>query len=83
MENILNSAKNGVILFSLGTNVRSDKLHKDKRQALLDVFGKLKETVIWKFESDIENLPKNVFVRKWLPQSDILGLLINSTYRLL
>ncbi|XP_015837439.2 UDP-glycosyltransferase UGT5 [Tribolium castaneum] len=70
---ILDNAKHGVIVFSLGTNVRSDKLNKRTQKALLDAFSKLEETVIWKFESEIENLPKNVIVRKWLPQNDILG----------
>lgn len=62
-------------MFSLGTNVRSDKLDKNIQKALLEAFSKISETVIWKFESELENLPKNVIVRKWLPQNDILGLL--------
>jgi glucuronosyltransferase len=62
-------------VFSLGTNVRSDKLDKNIQKALLEAFSKISETVIWKFESELENLPKNVIVRKWLPQNDILGLL--------
>lgn len=36
--------------------------------------SKLKQRVIWKFEDEtIPNLPKNVLIRKWLPQSDILA----------
>ncbi|XP_044263388.1 UDP-glycosyltransferase UGT5-like [Tribolium madens] len=73
IQTILDNAKHGVIVFSLGTNVRSDKLNKPTQKALLDAFSKIQETVIWKFESEIENLPKNVIVRKWLPQNDILG----------
>lgn len=73
MKAVVDNAKNGIIVFSLGTNVRSDKLDQKTREALLDAFGKLKETVFWKFESDIEGLPKNVIVRKFLPQNDMLG----------
>jgi glucuronosyltransferase len=62
-------------VFSLGTNVRSDKLDKNVQKALLEAFSKISETVIWKFESELENSPKNVIVRKWLPQNDVLGLL--------
>lgn len=62
-------------MFSLGTNVRSDQLDSNTRKALLDAFAKLPHLVIWKFETDeIEGLPKNVVVRKWLPQNDILGI---------
>ncbi|EFA05873.2 UDP-glucuronosyltransferase 2B31-like Protein [Tribolium castaneum] len=70
---VLDNAKHGIIVFSLGSNLRSDKLNKQTQNALLEAFSKIQETVIWKFESDIENLPKNVIVRKWLPQNDILG----------
>lgn len=36
--------------------------------------GKLKQRVIWKFENEsIPNLPENVLIRKWLPQTDILA----------
>ncbi|KAJ3648850.1 hypothetical protein Zmor_020621 [Zophobas morio] len=73
LKTILDNAKNGAIIFSLGTNIRSDKLDKRTQRALIDAFSKIPETVIWKFESDIENLPKNVIVRKWLPQNDALG----------
>ncbi|RZB38780.1 UDPGT and/or Glyco tran 28 C domain containing protein, partial [Asbolus verrucosus] len=73
LQIVLDNAKNGVIIFSLGTNVRSDKLGKEIQTEILDAFSKIRETVIWKFESEIENLPKNVLVRKWLPQNDILG----------
>lgn len=74
MQKIMDEAKHGVILFSLGTNVRSDQLGLTTRQALLNAFAKLPQIVIWKFETDeIEGLPKNVIIRKWLPQNDILG----------
>ncbi|KAJ8924193.1 hypothetical protein NQ315_006984 [Exocentrus adspersus] len=34
---------------------------------------KLRQTVLWKFESDIGDLPKNVVIRRFLPQNDILA----------
>lgn len=45
----------------------------EKIQMFLDVFAKLEENVLWKFEADLPNIPKNVKISKWLPQSDILG----------
>lgn len=46
----------------------------DKLNAFVESFRSLKQKVLWKFEDDsIKNLPPNVMVRKWLPQSDILA----------
>ncbi|KAJ8951901.1 hypothetical protein NQ318_019880 [Aromia moschata] len=73
LATIMDNATNGVVLFALGTNIRSDNLDVRVRKALLDAFAKLKFTVLWKFESELENVPKNVIIRKWLPQNDILG----------
>lgn len=73
LQKYLDNSKEGVILFSLGTNIRSDLLDESKKRVILETFSKLKENVIWKFESNIDNLPKNVIVRKFLPQNDILG----------
>lgn len=41
----------------------------------IDCFARLKQRVIWKFDSDtlLEDLPSNVMIRKWLPQNDILA----------
>lgn len=38
-------------------------------RSFTDVFRRLKQRVIWKFEDEsIPNLPENVLIRKWLPQ---------------
>ncbi|KAJ4431906.1 hypothetical protein ANN_20512 [Periplaneta americana] len=70
----LDEAKDGFIFFSLGSNLRSDAITKDKLQVLLDAFSELPQRVLWKFESDsLLEQPSNVMIGKWLPQSDILG----------
>lgn len=74
LQDIMDNSKHGIIFFSLGTNLRSDTLDVKLRNLFLNAFSKIKETVIWKFESELEGLPKNVFIKKWLPQNDILGL---------
>lgn len=73
LKKYFDESKNGVILFSLGTNAQSSHLPKETIKEILSAFGRLKENVLWKFEEELDNLPKNVKIVKWLPQSDILG----------
>lgn len=44
----------------------------------IEAFSELPQKVLWKWESDtIPGKPPNVRVQKWLPQQDILGIIIN------
>ncbi|XP_037930368.1 UDP-glycosyltransferase UGT5-like [Teleopsis dalmanni] len=57
-----------------GSNVQSKDMPDEKLKMFLRVFSSIKQRVIWKFENEsIPDLPKNVLIRKWLPQSDILA----------
>lgn len=79
LKEFMDSSKEGVIFFSLGSNLRSSDLPEDKIEAILNCFKKLSVKVLWKFEKDdMLNLPLNVKIGKWLPQKDILG---NFCYR--
>ena len=74
IKKFLDEAENGVIFFSLGSNAKSTYLPKHKVNALLSTFSKLKQRVIWKWESDfLPGKPDNVMIGKWLPQDDILA----------
>jgi len=47
---------------------------EDYRRIFLKVFSKLKQKVLWKWESEfMDDLPDNVKLIKWAPQQDILG----------
>ncbi|XP_055616030.1 UDP-glucosyltransferase 2-like [Toxorhynchites rutilus septentrionalis] len=76
LSTILDKAKPGAILFSLGTNVRSDLLGKERIIEIMNAMRQLPQyQFLWKFESDglpIE-VPKNVYIRKWMPQNDLLA----------
>ncbi|XP_052124446.1 UDP-glycosyltransferase UGT5-like [Frankliniella occidentalis] len=69
------AAPHGFIFMSFGTNVRSANLAKDRRDAILRAFSRVKQRVLWKYEDDdiMDKLPPNVRVAKWLPQNDLLG----------
>lgn len=74
LQAFLDNAKNGVIFFSLGSFVQGKDMPPETTAIFLRVFGKLKQNVLWKFEDDsLPNIPPNVKISKWLPQSDILA----------
>lgn len=74
LQEYLDNAKEGVVYFSLGSNLRSKNLPAEKRDAILKAFSKLKEKVLWKWEDDdLPGKPANVKLGKWLPQQDILA----------
>lgn len=76
IESFINASRCGAVLFSLGSNFRSDSMNFDTLNTFIDAFRQLPDYhFLWKFESDISaaQLPKNVHVSRWLPQSDILA----------
>ncbi|XP_058833407.1 UDP-glucosyltransferase 2-like [Topomyia yanbarensis] len=76
LKKIVDDAKDGAILFSLGTNVRSDLLGKDRIIEILNAMKQFPQyQFLWKFESDTMpiEVPKNVYIRKWMPQNDLLA----------
>lgn len=73
LQNYLDNSENGVILFSLGSYLNSSELPREKIDAFTNVFGKIKQNVIWKFEDESFKVPSNVLIKKWLPQTDILA----------
>nr|QBK47173.1 UDP-glycosyltransferase UGT40AP1 [Chilo suppressalis] len=73
LKKLMDNAKHGVIYFSLGSNVKSQSFPTEVKQSLLKMFGSLKQTVIWKFEEVLKELPSNVHILKWAPQPSILA----------
>ncbi|XP_053685917.1 UDP-glucosyltransferase 2-like [Sabethes cyaneus] len=74
LQEWMDGAEHGVIFFSLGTNIKSSSLPQETLDAVLNTLKKLKQRVIWKWDShDMPNKPSNVLLRKWLPQDDILA----------
>lgn len=76
----MDGAKEGVVYFSLGSNIKSNLLPNETKEILIKVFSELPYRVLWKFEEDnLPGKPKNVMIVKWAPQQDILSifLLIN------
>ena len=74
LQEFLDSAKEGVVYFSMGSNLKSAELPAEKRDAILRAFSRLKQKVLWKWEDDVfPGQPENVKLSKWLPQQSILA----------
>ncbi|XP_069361929.1 UDP-glucosyltransferase 2-like isoform X1 [Maniola hyperantus] len=73
LQKLMDEAKHGVIYFSMGSNWKSVDMSDNMQTSLFNMFAKLKQTVIWKFEEDMEKVPANVHLVKWAPQQAILA----------
>ncbi|XP_055597965.1 UDP-glucosyltransferase 2-like [Uranotaenia lowii] len=73
LAKLLDSSVEGVILISWGSVLRASTLPKPKRDAIFSALKRLPYKVLWKWEDDnMDNIPPNVVIRKWLPQRDVL-----------
>lgn len=75
-QRFMDSAKDGVILFSLGSNLEASFIDEEKRNAIVEVLSKQKEKVImkWDHPESVKHLAQEkFFITKWLPQSDLLA----------
>lgn len=74
IQDYLDSAKNGAILFSMGSMLKAVYWPVEKREAFVKAFSKLNVKVLWKYENDtLPNKPDNVMISPWVPQRDILA----------
>ncbi|XP_013139422.1 PREDICTED: UDP-glucuronosyltransferase 2B15-like [Papilio polytes] len=73
LKSYLDSSKNGVVYFSLGTNVKPSNLPAEKLQAIVKVLSRFPYDVLWKWDNDeLPGRSSNIKISKWLPQSDLL-----------
>ncbi|KAK8724684.1 hypothetical protein OTU49_011220 [Cherax quadricarinatus] len=70
---ITGAGSSGVIYFSLGSVARSTTMPVQYRDLFIQAFRRLPQRVIWKYEEELEDVPDNVMISKWLPQQDILA----------
>ena len=74
IQEFLDSATEGAVLFSMGSIIQAVQWPDEKREAFIRAFGKLKQKVIWKYENEtLPNKPDNVMISSWIPQRDILA----------
>ncbi|XP_046662641.1 UDP-glucosyltransferase 2-like [Homalodisca vitripennis] len=72
LQELLDNAKNGAIVMSFGSLVRTCTLPKHVIRMFMNVFSRIPQIVILKYEEDFPEAPKNVIMRKWLSQRDLI-----------
>lgn len=81
IKKFMDGASDGVVYFSMGTNLRSADMPEQTKKEILETLSKLKQRVVWKFEDEnLLNIPDNVLIKKWLPQRGILGMQYNESH---
>ncbi|XP_972644.2 UDP-glycosyltransferase UGT5-like [Tribolium castaneum] len=74
LQDFLDKSEEGVVYFSMGSNLQSVLWPIEKREVFLKTFSKLKMKVLWKWEDDeLPGKPPNVKISKWVPQMDVLA----------
>lgn len=74
IQEFLDLATDGAILFSMGSFIKSKDWPEAKRESFVKAFGKLKQKVLWKYENEtLPNKPENVMIGSWIPQRDIVA----------
>ncbi|RZF48858.1 hypothetical protein LSTR_LSTR003238 [Laodelphax striatellus] len=74
LQTFIDGAEHGVIYFCMGSMLKASTIPDDKRDALVKVFSRLPQRVLWKWENDtMPGKSDNVKIAKWMPQRDILA----------
>ncbi|CAI6347273.1 unnamed protein product [Macrosiphum euphorbiae] len=68
----IENATHGVIYFSFGSMVSMSSLPESIQSAFRKALARVPQKVLWKYEGEMKDKPKNVMTRKWIPQRDIL-----------
>nr|QIK00375.1 UDP-glycosyltransferase [Xylotrechus quadripes] len=74
LKDFMDSAKEGVIYFSMGSNLLPSQMSEKSKKIIVSTLSKLKQKVLWKWDEDtFPGKPDNVKLSKWFPQQEILA----------
>ncbi|KAK5645049.1 hypothetical protein RI129_006349 [Pyrocoelia pectoralis] len=71
LQDYLDDAKDGVIYFSMGSNLKVKDMEEGKRNTILNVLSKLKQKVLWKWET--ENILAHPNVKLFITHGGLLS----------
>lgn len=77
LDEFMRRGKRGAILFSLGTNMLPQNVDRETKLKIVEAFRQLPDyNFLWKFDKEYlrdVQMPDNVLVKDFLPQTDVLG----------
>uniref|UniRef100_A0A6M2DX19 Putative udp-glucoronosyl and udp-glucosyl transferase n=1 Tax=Xenopsylla cheopis TaxID=163159 RepID=A0A6M2DX19_XENCH len=74
LKQFIESSTKGAVLFSLGTNLKSEIIGDAKINMFISAISRFSDyNFLWKIELKNKTFPKNMLVRQWMPQNDILA----------
>ncbi|XP_060875377.1 UDP-glucosyltransferase 2-like [Metopolophium dirhodum] len=68
----IEQSPHGVIYFSFGSTVKMSTIPESVKKALTKALARVPQRVLLKYEDKMEDKPKNMMTKQWLPQRDIL-----------
>ena len=72
LANWIDTADEGLIVFSMGSMVRS--MHHTKSEMIARALARLPQKVIWRYAGERPNgLGENTKIMEWIPQNDLIG----------
>lgn len=74
IQSFIDTSEHGVVFFSLGSNLKTSNMPKDKQLAIINSLSKIKQRIIWKWDDENVKVDKNKFlIKNWFPQDAILA----------
>jgi glucuronosyltransferase len=75
IKDFMDAHPEGVAYVSFGSALSPSAMTDGQKSVFRETFTELKNVpIIWKWDDDdLSGIPKNVMVRKWLPQNDLLA----------
>ncbi|XP_065199766.1 UDP-glucosyltransferase 2-like [Planococcus citri] len=73
VEEFIEGAVHGVILFSFGTTMKASSITPEKLKAIKDTFAAIPQRILWRVNDlNITDVSPNVMLGEWFPQRDVL-----------
>lgn len=68
----IEDSPHGVIFFTFGSTIKVSSFPEHIEKAFKEALADVPQRVLWKYEGEMKDKPKNVMTKKWFPQREIL-----------